>query len=154
MRSALAGETGKRKWTDLLAAATVAGASAGEQVDERLVAELELAPSKERKKLEREAQEGRKRVERRARAKALDSGLALVELWLRDMMCLREGAQELVYGVDRMSELEVDAKAHGGASARAGVELVRETRARIALNVGEELALEALAYRLQALVEG
>jgi DNA polymerase-3 subunit delta' len=77
-----------------------------------------------------------------------------VELVLRDMMCLREGAQELVYGVDRMGELEVDAKAHGGASARAGVELVRATRARIALNVGEELALEALAYRLQALAEG
>ncbi|MGA8364349.1 MAG: hypothetical protein WB709_07490 [Solirubrobacteraceae bacterium] len=154
VRSALAGETGKRKWTDLLAAATAAGVSAGEQVDERLVAELELAPSKERKKLEREAQEGRKRVERRARAKALDSGLALVELWLRDMICLREGARELVYGVDRMGELEVDARAHGGASARAGVELVRETRARIALNVGEELALEALAYRLQALAEG
>ena len=154
VRSALEGQTGKRKWVDLLAAATAAGASAGEQVDERLMAELELAPSKERKKLEREAQEGRKRVERRARAGALDSGLALVELWLRDMMCLREGAQELVYGVDRMGELEVDAKAHGGASARAGVELVRETRARIALNVGEELALEALAYRLQALAEG
>lgn len=154
VRSALAGETGKRKWVDLLAVATAAGTSAGEQVDERLAAELELAPSKERKKLEREAQEGRKRVERRARAKALDSGLALVELWLRDMMCLREGARELVYGADRMGELEVDAKAYGGASARAGVELVRETRARIALNVGEELALEALAYRLQALAEG
>ncbi len=154
VRSALAGQTGKRKWVELLGAATVAGESAGEQVEERLAAELELAPSKERKKLEREAQEGRKRVERRARAGALDSGLALVELWLRDMMCLREGAQELVYGVDRMGELEVDAKAHGGVSARAGVELVRATRARIALNVGEELALEALAYRLQALAEG
>lgn len=154
VRSALAGGTGKRKWMELLGAATVAGTSAGEQVQERLAAQLELAPSKERKKLEREAQEGRKRVERRARARALDSGLQLVELWLRDMMCLREGAQELVYGVDRMGELEADAKAHGGPSARAGVELVCETRARIALNVGEELALEALAYRLQALVEG
>ena len=60
---------------------------------------------------------------------------------------------ELVYAVDRIGELEADTRAHGGA-ARAGVELVRETRARIALNVGEELALEALAYRLQTLAEG
>ncbi len=153
VRSALAGETGKRRWGDLLAAATVAGASAGEQVDERLAQELELAPSKERKKLEREAQEGRKRVERRARAQALGRGLQLVELWLRDMMCVQEGARELVYAVDRMEELAADVQAHG-AGARRGVELVRETRARIALNVGEELALEALAYRLQALAEG
>jgi DNA polymerase III subunit delta' len=153
VRCALAGETGRRGWVELLSAATAAGASAGEQAQERLAAELELAPSKERKKLEREAQEGRKRLERRARARALDSGLQLVELWLRDMMCVREGARELVYAVDRIGELQADADAHGGA-ARGGVELVRETRARIALNVGEELALEALAYRLQALAEG
>ncbi len=153
VRSALAGETGKRMWVDLLGTVTAAGVSAGEQVDERLAGELELAPSKERKKLEREAQEGRKRVERRARAWALDRGLQLAELWLRDMMCAREGARELVYAVDRMGELDGDVEAYG-AAARRGVELVRETRARIALNVGEELALEALAYRLQALVEG
>lgn len=150
VRSALEGETGRRGWVELLAAAAVAGEGAGAQVDERLAAELELAPSRERRKLEREAQEGRKRLERRARARALDRGLQLVELWLRDMMCVREGARELVYAVDRMGELEADAQAHGGA-ARGGVELVRETRARIGLNVGEELALEALAYRLQAL---
>lgn len=153
VRSALAGQTGGRRWAELLAAATAAGASAGEQVQERLAEDLEMAPSRERKKLEREAQEGRKRVERRARARALDSGLQLAELWLRDMMCVREGARELVYAVDRMGELEADAQAHG-AAARAGVEQVRQTRARIALNVGEELALEALAYRLQALAEG
>ncbi len=154
VRGALAAETGKRGWVELLSVATAAGASAGEEVQERLTGELELAPSKERRKLEREAQEGRKRVERRARAQALDSGLSLVELWLRDMICLREGAPELVYAVDRLEELQADADAHGGSCARAGVELVRETRARIALNVGEELALEALAYRLQALAEG
>jgi DNA polymerase-3 subunit delta' len=154
VRRALAGETGGRRWTELLDVATAAGASAGEQVQERLAEDLQMAPGKERKKLEREAQEGRRRLERRARARALDSGLQLVELWLRDMMCVREGAPELVYALDRMAELQADAQAHGGASARAGVELVRETRARIALNVGEELALEALAYRLQALAEG
>jgi DNA polymerase-3 subunit delta' len=153
VRSALKGETGRRKWVDLLEAAKGAGASAGELVGERLEEELELAPSKERKKLEREAQEAGKRIERRARARALDQGLQLAELWLRDMLCIKEGAKELVYAVDRMGELEADAKAHGGAPARRGVELVRETRTRIALNVGEELALEALAFRLGAPAE-
>jgi DNA polymerase-3 subunit delta' len=153
VRCALTGETGRRRWAELLGAATAAGASAGEQARERVAGELELAPSRERGKLEREAREERKRVERRGGARALDSGLQLVELWLRDMMCLRERAPELVYAVDRMDELQADTRAHGDA-ARGGVELVRETRARIALNVGEELALEALAFRLQALAEG
>ncbi len=112
---------------DLLEAAKGAGAGAGERADgEAWQSELELAPSKERKRLEREAQEGRRRAERRARARALDQGLQVVELWLRDVVCVQEGARELVYAVDRMAELKEDA-----ASARrreAGIELVRETR--------------------------
>ena len=150
VRSALEGETGKRRWTDLLEAAKAAGTSAGEQTGERLEVELEMAPSKERKKLEREAQESSRRAERRARAGALDQGLRVAELWLRDIVCVQEGAGELVYAVDRQAELEGDAAKCTGTAARRGVELVRETRARIAVNVSEELALEALAYRLQA----
>jgi DNA polymerase-3 subunit delta' len=152
VRSALAAGgvgVGERRWVELLEAAKVAGASAGERAGERLQGELELAPSKERKKLEREAQEGRRRTERRARARALDRGLQLAELWLRDVVCVQEGAQELVHAVDRMVELEADAGSCAGA--RRGVELVRETRTRIAVNVSEELALEALAYRLRTL---
>ncbi len=148
VRSALRGATGERKWVDLLQAASGAGVSAGEQVTARLAGELELAPSKERKRLEREAQESRRRAERRARARALDQGLQVVELWLRDVVCVQEGAPELVYAVDRMTELREDAAK--GMAARGGVELVRETRARLAVNVSEELALEALAFRLHA----
>jgi DNA polymerase III subunit delta' len=147
VRSALEGATGQRRWMDLLDAAKAAGAGAGEELGSRLEEELEMAPSKERKKLGREAQEGRRRAERRARARALDQGLQVAELWLRDVMCVQEGARGLVYAVDRRAELEADA---GRCKARRGVELVRETRARIAVNVSEELALEALAYRLQA----
>ena len=151
VRSALVGETGRRRWTDLLQAAKAAGAGAGEELGERLAEQLELAPSRERKKLEREAQEGGRRAERRARARALDQGLQLAELWLRDVVCVQAGAEELVYAVDRMAELKEDAESCAGA--RRGVELVCETRTRIAVNVSEELALEALAYRLQALVD-
>jgi hypothetical protein len=35
---------------------------------------------------------------------------------------------------------------------RAGIELVGDTRLSLALNVSEELALEALGYRLEALL--
>ena len=151
VRSALDGDTGTRRWTDLLQAASEAGTSAGEQVMARLAGELELAPSKERRRLEREAQEGRRRAERRARALALDRGLGLVELWLRDVVCVQEGAPELVYGIDRMTELQEDAaRCAERGIARRGVELVRETRARLVVNVSEELALEALAFGLHA----
>jgi DNA polymerase-3 subunit delta' len=63
-----------------------------------------------------------------------------------------EGAGELVYAVDRLPELERDAAGRPPARLREGVELVRDTRLRLPLNVSEELALEALAYRLQALL--
>ena len=36
----------------------------------------------------------------------LDSALRLVELWLRDVLCVREGAPSWCYAVDRRAELE------------------------------------------------
>ncbi len=39
-------------------------------------------------------------------------------------------------------------RAAPGAALRGGVALIEDTRQRLALNVSEELALEALAYRL------
>ncbi len=152
VRSALAGTTGERRWTDLLEAAKAAGSAAGEASQELLERELELVGSKERKRLEREALEGRRRAERRARASALEQGLRLAELWLRDVLCLVEGAGELVHAVDRHLELEQDAESRTPTRVREGVQLVQDTRARLALNVSEELALEALAYRLQSLL--
>ena len=65
---------------------------------------------------------------------------------------MAEGAGELVYALDRRPELERDAAGRSPARLREAVELVRDTRLRLALNVSEELALEALAYRLQALL--
>ena len=72
------------------------------------------------------------------------------------MLCICEGAPELIYAVDRRAELEHDAaRPHGdGARVREAIELVGETRLSLPLNVSEELALEALAYRLESLFEG
>jgi DNA polymerase III subunit delta' len=152
VRAALAGETGERPWLALLELARAAGASASEQAQELMASELELLPGRERKRYEREGLEARRRGERRVRTQTLDLSLRLAELWLRDVLCICEGAPELVYAVDRRGELEQDARGREGARLRRAVELVAEMRLSLALNVSEELALEALAYRLQALL--
>jgi DNA polymerase-3 subunit delta' len=152
VRCAFAGKSGERRWTELLEVAKAAGAAAAEQADEHLQQELELVPSKERKRYEREGSEARRRAERRTRTQALELTLRLAELWLRDVLCVAEGAPECVYAVDRLPELTADSQGLLAASLREGVELVADTRLRLALNVSEELALEALAYRLESLL--
>jgi len=47
---------------------------------------------------------------------------------------------------------EHDAGGREGPRLREAVELVADTRLRLALNVSEELALEALSYRLEKLL--
>jgi DNA polymerase-3 subunit delta' len=152
VRAALRGDTGGRAWLELLALAKEDAARAGEAHAERVAGELELLPAKERKRHQREAGEAQRRSERRVRTRALAGGLQLAELWLRDAWCVAEDAEELVYNRDRLAELREDAAGRAPAALRAGVELVRDARLRLGLNVSEELALEALAYRLQALL--
>jgi DNA polymerase-3 subunit delta' len=152
VRAALRGETGGRPWLELLALAKEDAARAGEEHAARVAAELELLPAKERKRHEREAAEAQRRSERRVRTRALGVGLALAELWLRDVWCVAEGAGDLVYNCDRVAELEGDAAGREPVALRDAVALVRGTRLRLAQNVSEELALEALAYRVQELL--
>jgi DNA polymerase-3 subunit delta' len=71
---------------------------------------------------------------------------------LRGIWCLLIGAPELVFACDRSAELAADAAGRDAESLQRSVELVRDTRLRLDLNVSEELALEALAYRLAALL--
>jgi DNA polymerase-3 subunit delta' len=149
VRAALHGDTAARPWLELLALAKEDAARAGETQAARVADELELLPAKDRKRHQREAAEAQRRSERRVRTRVLAGALQLAELWLRDLWCLAEGAGELVYNRDRVAELEHDAAGRRPAALRAGVELVRDTRLRLALNVSEELALEALAYRLR-----
>jgi DNA polymerase-3 subunit delta' len=152
VRCALSGATDGRPWMGILDAARAAAAGAAREGSERMERELQLIPAKEQKRYQREALEAQRRGERRARTRAIDLALRLAELWLRDMLCVREGARELVYAVDRLAELEQDADGRDAQRLRAGIELVGDTRLSLALNVSEELALEALAYRLQELL--
>jgi DNA polymerase III subunit delta' len=124
------------------------GGHAGAEVEARTAEEVELVPKKERKRVEREGAERLKRAQRRATQAALDHGLELVGLWLRDLHCIDAGAEDLVHNRDRLEQLREDAAPR---DYLAGQELVEETRRRLDLNVGEELALEQLAYRLAAL---
>jgi DNA polymerase-3 subunit delta' len=141
-RSALCGRTGERPWTMLLEGAKAAGVVAGAACAEHVSEQAELLPAKERRRHEREGADAVRRAERRARTQTLDLGLRLVELWLRDAWCV----------ADRAEEIHADARGRSGAALLEGVELVRDTRLRLAVNVSEELALEALAYRLAELL--
>ena len=148
-RGALRGETAGRPWMALLERARSEGAAAGAAVESALEAELEYAIRKDHARMRREAAERAKRAARRAQTAALDRGLALVGLWLRDVACVVDGAPELAHHADRAGALGEDA-ARGVAAAalREGLELVEDTRAALALNPNEELALDALGSRL------
>jgi len=125
--------------------------TAGELAEQRMAVELELLPGKERKRHEREGQDARRRSERRARTQTLELGLRLAELWLRDLLCICEGAPEAIHGLDRRAELAEDAEGESPARLREAIELVGATRLSLAVNVSEELALEALAFGIEAL---
>jgi DNA polymerase III subunit delta' len=148
-RAALAGEIdAERPWGPLLEAVRARGELARAELDELAAAELELLPRRERKRGETEWAERIRRVRRRVETGALDLGLELVSLWLADLAALAWGAADLVRNVDRREQLTADA-GRAPARLREAIELVEDTRLRFQLNVSEELACEALAYRLE-----
>jgi DNA polymerase-3 subunit delta' len=137
----------ERAWRPLLEQARTAGGAAREEVEAALAEELSYLPKKEHRRRETEFTERARRAERRASTAALDHALQLVGLWYRDLACVAAGAEDLVHHADRLDALRADAEGRDGFLDR--VALVDDTRASLALNVSEELALEALAYRLE-----
>jgi DNA polymerase III subunit delta' len=147
-RAAIGDEmVGARPWTELLAAVRARGEASGAELQTLAAAELELTARRDRKRVETEWAERIRRSRRRVQTGALDLGLQLVSLWFADLAFVAYGAGELVRNCDRRAELEADA---GGDPARLrdAIELVEDTRERFLLNVSEDLACEALAYRL------
>jgi DNA polymerase-3 subunit delta' len=149
-RTALSGTVGRvRPWAGLLAAVRERGEKITTETEARMAAELELYPRNERRRVQTEWAERTRRARRRAETEALDLALALVSLWFSDLARLAWGAPELTRHCDRIQELKAD----GGRDPqrlRAAVELIEDTRLRFKLNVSEELACEALAYRLES----
>jgi DNA polymerase III subunit delta' len=157
--AALSGELADAPWRRLLSAAEAASGQAAEAARARftaLAAEAGEGESRGARRRSRETEEATRRAARRSRIEALDLGLALVAAWLRDLATIAEGADSLVLNCDRLEGLRTaSARAAAGLDsrrARAGAELVMETRRRLRVNVGEELALEALVFRLEALL--
>jgi DNA polymerase III subunit delta' len=155
VRAAADDELAGVPWRGLLAAADAAGRRAGEQATERAAAVAaeageESGPAARRRA--RLAEEEARRASRRARTAALDFGLALIGSWLRDLSAVAEGAPELILNADRSEALETEAAGLDPRRARRAAELVLDTRRRLQVNVAEELALEALLYRVAFLL--
>jgi len=138
----------ERPWSQLLSAVRERGDAARQQLEATALAELELYPRKERKRVETEWAERIRRARRRIETSALDLGLQLVALWFADLACLAWGADDLVRHCDRVPAL-AECAGVDPTRLRTAVELVEDTRLRFQLNVSEELACEALAYRLE-----
>ena len=131
-------------WRRLLETAELAGEDAEATARETLEDDADAGVKRSAKDITDEA----KRMGRRRRTEILDFGLELVARWYRDLAASASGAAEVVYNLDRLGELQRrGAKVDSGRYRRA-VELVEDTRRRLELNVSEELALEALAFRL------
>lgn len=135
-------------WSALLKDAEAAGEDAEAAAREALEAEKEAGVKRSARDVADEA----KRAGRRRRTELLDLGLALAAAWLRDLAALASGAAEVAYNRDRLAELEQRAAGLDPAAARRAAEAVQDTRRRLDLNVSEELALEALAVRLERLL--
>jgi DNA polymerase III subunit delta' len=131
-------------WRALLDAAEKAGEDAEATARERLEEEAEAGVKRSARDISDEA----KRAGRRRRTEILDLGLELTASWFRDLVAAASGAAEVAHSRDRLSELQSVAALEPSRPRRAA-ELVQDTRRRLDLNVSEELALEALAFRLQ-----
>jgi DNA polymerase-3 subunit delta' len=112
-----------------------------------------LAPKgRERRAVERELEEAAKRDGRRAHTGIIELGLNLMGAAFRDLACVAEGAPQAVLGMDVIEALGQAGAGRDAAALRQAVELCDATRQSLQQNVSEELALEALFYRLARLV--
>jgi DNA polymerase-3 subunit delta' len=151
-RAAPAASMAEKPWRDVLAAAKGRGDEAVARLEVQHEHDLELVAKRDRRRNETEHTERTRRAQRRAFTETLDLSLGLVGLWYRDAACVAWGAPELACHSDRADALARDADGVDPQRLRAAVELVEETRQRLPLNVSEELACEALGYRLERLL--
>ncbi len=136
------------EWSAMLKNAEQAGEEAEAVVREALEEEKEAGL----RRSARDIADAAKRAGRRRRTELLDLGLGLTAAWFRDLAAAASGAADVVYNRDRLAQLQSQAAGLDSGSARRAVELVQDTRSRLDLNVSEELALEALSFRLAAVL--
>jgi len=146
MAATLADELADSPWTAVLGTAKETGERAGEKVADELAARKKEGF----KHTKTEVDEATRRARRRAQTGVLEMALSLAGSWARDWAAVAAGAEDLAFNQDRLEQLREQATLAGIAPARNAVGLIAETRRRFALNVSEELALEALCFRLEA----
>jgi DNA polymerase-3 subunit delta' len=146
-------------WRGLLDRAEERRAAAEERVAEEAAVRLASEPKgRERNAIEKQFEDAAKRDGRRARTEVLDLGLTLAGLRFRDLLCLGEGAEAAV--LDRAGAEALAAAAPGEDERpavdprhlRVAAERCEDARMSLELNVSEDLALEALGFRLARLV--
>jgi len=156
VRAARAGELESAPWRGLLDAAEKRGGEAGEEVKASFDALADQAKDasdrRGEQRIRKEGADAAKRATRKGRNEALDTGLALVASWLRDLAALADGAANVVLNSDRSVALSEDAEGLDPRRPRRAAELVMDTRRRLSVNVSEELATEALAFRVEAVL--
>ena len=144
----------ERPWRELLDEARRRSEAVVAELTEAHERQLEYLAERDRRRAGTEHAERVRRAQRRASTEAVDLGLTLVALWYRDAACVAWGAPELACHADRPAELAAEAEGADPQRLRRAIELVEDTRQRLAVNVSEELACEALAYRLEDLLYG
>ncbi|HRV59136.1 MAG TPA: DNA polymerase III subunit [Solirubrobacterales bacterium] len=132
-------------WLELLSQAKSAGEHSGELVQ----AEFDEEKEEGIKHTKTEMEEAVRRAQRKTRTGMLDLGLHLAAAWARDWATVIAGAPILAFNQDRLEVLEAQAEGIELGQAREAVSRIQETRRSFELNVSEELALEALAFRLE-----
>ena len=153
VRSAAADLVAAEPGRALLDQAKRRGEAAEEAVQELADARLETEPKgRDRRALERDFEEVKKRDARRARTEVLELALTLATLLLRDLACAAAGADAALLAVDRRERLASIAADLDERALRAGAEACEEARASLELNPNEELALLALRIRLRRLL--
>ncbi|MFL5897870.1 MAG: hypothetical protein ACJ76D_05345 [Solirubrobacterales bacterium] len=135
-------------WKGLLDRAKAAGEDAEAAAREALEGESQAGIKRSAK----EIADGAKRAGRRRRTEILALAFELTAAWLRDLAAIASGAEEVIFNRDRLDLLRSHARGLDPAAARRGAELVQEARRGLELNVSEELALEALFFRLETLL--
>ncbi|HET8862012.1 MAG TPA: hypothetical protein VFM94_02040, partial [Solirubrobacterales bacterium] len=135
-------------WRRLLEIAETAGEDAEAAARKALEADKDAGL----KRSARDISDAAKRAGRRRRTELLDLGLNLTVAWFRDLAATASGAADVAYNRDRLPQLQPVAADLDPNRARQAAELVQDTRRRLDLNVSEELALEALSFRLAAVL--
>ncbi|HWC47533.1 MAG TPA: hypothetical protein VG448_01465 [Solirubrobacterales bacterium] len=145
--AALEGGCAGAPWKGLLDRAKAVGEDAEAAAREALEEESKAGIKRSAKDIA----DGAKRAGRRRRTEILALAYELCATWLRDLAAVASGAEEVVFNRDRLDVLRSQAQGLDPSRARRGAELVQETQRGLDLNVSEELALEALFFRLESL---